>query len=69
MNIEDNVFLGNGQLILYTLYTNTPGTNLLIQGSIQGPADLVKLGVGDAYLVGTLNNIYTGEGLSRPVRS
>jgi autotransporter-associated beta strand protein len=65
MNIEDNIFIGNGQLILYTLYTNTSGTNLLIQGSIQGNADLVKLGPGDAYLVGNLNNLYTGATYAR----
>ncbi len=60
LNLEDNVFVNSSQLILYTLVTNSTGTNLMIQGSIQGNADLVKLGAGDVYLFGTLANLYTG---------
>src|SRR5882724_5656533 len=56
LNIEDNVILGNN--LALNLYALT--TNILVQGSIQGPADLVKLGSGDAYLQGTLANTYTG---------
>ena len=56
LNIEDNVFLGNN--LALNLYALT--TNILVQGSIQGAADLVKLGSGDAYLKGTLVNTYTG---------
>jgi len=57
LNIEDNVFLGNN--LALNLYAQ--GANIQVQGSIQGAADLVKLGTGDAYLQGTLANTYTGE--------
>jgi fibronectin-binding autotransporter adhesin len=56
LNIEDNVILGNN--LALNLYAQ--GANILVQGSIQGAADLVKLGPGDAYLQGTLANTYTG---------
>lgn len=56
LNIEDNVVLGNN--LALNLYALT--TNILVQGSIQGAADVVKLGSGDAYLQGALANTYTG---------
>ncbi len=56
LNIEDNVYLGNNlALNLYAI-----STNIWVQGSIQGAADLVKLGPDDAYLYGGLVNSYSG---------
>lgn len=57
LNIEDNVVFTfpNAALNLYAFTTN-----ILVQGSIQGSTDVVKLGSGDAYLEGTLANTYTG---------
>jgi len=61
LNIEDNVFIGNN--LALNLYANS--TNILVQGSIQGAGDLVKLGSGDAYLKGALANTYTGSTIVR----
>lgn len=56
LNIEDNVYLGNNSAL--NLYAQS--TNIWVQGSIQGAADVVKLGPADAYLKGGLVNTYTG---------
>ncbi|MGH7971934.1 MAG: autotransporter-associated beta strand repeat-containing protein, partial [Limisphaerales bacterium] len=61
LNIEsDLVGSGQAEVILYPFYTNSIGTNLLLQGSIQGAVDLVKLGDGVALLTGGSANTYSG---------